>query len=171
MGTAQSRAVAAGVHRRCSASDHPAKAGRFRHVHWIVRACVASQKSKRRASSTDVPNPEHRVRWAFAAMLFLVGLGLIVARLAPLPPIGGVRLSAPWVFDDFRYAVYYPTQAFWHGVNPYNTTTYLARYPVNAPFSGYAPATFLVYLPVGFLSLGAASFGYFVLSVILTIIL
>jgi hypothetical protein len=104
-------------------------------------------------------------------MLFLAGLGLAVLRIGPLPSVGGVRLSAPWVLEDFRLAVYYPTQAFWHGVNPYNRSTYFARYPVDAPFMTYAPATFLVYLPAGFLALPVASAAYFALTLILTVLL
>jgi Glycosyltransferase family 87 len=104
-------------------------------------------------------------------MLFLVGLGLAVLRIGPLPSVNGVRLSAPWVLEDFRFAVYYPTQGFWHGVNPYNSRTYLARYPVDVPFAAYAPATFLVYLPAGFLGLPVASVAYFVLTLILTVLL
>jgi Glycosyltransferase family 87 len=85
--------------------------------------------------------------------------------------VNGVRLGAPWVLGDFRFAVYYPTQAFWHGVNPYNSRTYSARYPVPVPFGAYAPATFLVYLPAGFLRLPVASAAYFVLTLILTVLL
>lgn len=113
----------------------------------------------------------HRLRQVLATMLFLAGLGLAVSRIGPLPSVGGVRLSAPWVLEDFRLAVYYPTQAFWHGVNPYNSSAYLARYPVDVPFMTYAPATFLVYLPAGFLTLPVASAAYFVLTLILTVLL
>jgi hypothetical protein len=113
----------------------------------------------------------HRLRQVLAAGLFLAGLGVAVLRIGPLPSVGGVRLSAPWVLDDFRLAVYYPTQAFWHGVNPYNSSTYLARYPVDVAFMAYAPATFLLYLPAGFLALPVASIGYFVLTLALTVLL
>ena len=113
----------------------------------------------------------HRLRQVFAATLFLTGLGLAVVRIGPLPSVHGARLSAPWVLEDFRLTVYYPTQAFWHGVNPYNSGTYLARYPVGVPFAVYAPATFLLYLPAGFLPLPVASAAYFVLSLTLTVLL
>jgi hypothetical protein len=113
----------------------------------------------------------HRLRQVLAAGLFLAGLGVAVLRIGPLPSVHGVRLSAPWVLEDFRLAVYYPTQAFWHGVNPYNSSTYLARYPVDVPFMTYAPATFLVYLPAAFLALPVASAAYFVLTLILTVLL
>jgi hypothetical protein len=101
----------------------------------------------------------------------LLALGLALVRVQPLPSVHGLRLGAPWFLEDFRLAVYYPTQAYWHGVNPYNSAAYLARYPVEVPFMTYAPATFLVYLPFGFLQLSPASAWYFGLTLILTFVL
>jgi hypothetical protein len=104
-------------------------------------------------------------------LLFAVGLGLAIARVAPLRQVGGLRVSAPWVMDDFRHVVYYPSRAIWDGINPYDSSTYMNRYPVEVAVSLYAPALFLLSLPFGLLPLGPASMSYFLLTVVLTLVL
>jgi hypothetical protein len=113
------------------------------------------------------------VRPAAAALLFTLAVGVALLRIGTFSRVGEVRLSAAdWVMVDFRAAVHYPTKAFWEGNNPYDAGTYLARYPAaGAPFPVYAPATFLMYLPFGLVSVAAASATYFALTIVLTVIL
>jgi hypothetical protein len=72
---------------------------------------------------------------------------------------------------DFRHVVYYPSRAFWDGLNPYDTQAYLERYPVDIPVSLYAPATFVLFAPFGLLPLDVSSVAYFTLTVLLTLVL
>jgi Glycosyltransferase family 87 len=103
--------------------------------------------------------------------VFLLGLGLATARVAPLHQVGALRVDAPWVMVDFRHVVYYPSRAFWDGLNPYDAQAYLERYPVDIPVSLYAPATFVVFAPFGLLPLNVSSVAYFALTVLLTLVL
>lgn len=103
--------------------------------------------------------------------MFLLGLALATARVAPLHQVGALRVDAPWVMVDFRHVVYYPSRAFWDGLNPYDTQAYLERYPVDIPVSLYAPATFVLFAPFGLLPLDVSSVAYFTLTVLLTLVL
>jgi len=103
--------------------------------------------------------------------LFSLGLAFASARVAPLQQVGALRVGAPWVMVDFRHVVYYPTRAFWEGLNPYNSNRYMERYPVDIPVSLYSPATFLLFAPFGLLPVGLSSVAYFIVTVILTLVL
>ena len=101
----------------------------------------------------------------------VLGLALAIVRVAPLQQVGALRVGAPWVMDDFRHVVYYPSRAFWDGLNPYDSSSYMKRYPVDVAVSLYAPAIFLLFLPFALLPLGASSISYFILTVLLTLVL
>jgi hypothetical protein len=105
------------------------------------------------------------------ALLFVLGLTLALLRIGTLGDAGGIRLGAPWVMVDFRHVVYYPTRAFWEGLNPYNSSKYMERYPVEIPVSLYPPMTFVLFAPFGLLPLPVAAGAYFLLTVMLTLVL
>jgi hypothetical protein len=104
-------------------------------------------------------------------LLVVLGLAFAAFRLGPIDEVGDLRVGAPWVLSDFRHAVYFPARAFWDGINPYNSAAYMQRYPVNMAASLYAPASFLVFAPLGLLPLGLASIVYLGLTVVLTLVL
>jgi hypothetical protein len=125
-------------------------------------------------AAADVPvSPPLADRALLAVGLLLIVLGLAFAalRLGPVDKLGDLRVGAPWVLSDFRHAVYFPSRAFWDGLNPYNSTAYMQRYPVNMAASLYAPATFLLFGPLGLLPLGLSSIVYLGLTVVLTLAL
>ncbi|HEX2610685.1 MAG TPA: hypothetical protein VHK68_06715, partial [Gemmatimonadales bacterium] len=78
-----------------------------------------------------------RINLGLSLVLFLLGLSLALARVGALDRVGSLRLSAPYVMVDFRHVVYYPTRAFWDGINPYDSSRYMQRYPVEIPVSLY----------------------------------
>jgi len=112
-----------------------------------------------------------RINLGLSLVLFLLGLSLALARVGALDRVGSIRLSAPYVMVDFRHVVYYPTHAFWDGINPYDSGRYMQRYPVEIPVSLYAPATFLLFAPFAALPVGLSSAAYFVLTLFLTAVL
>jgi Glycosyltransferase family 87 len=112
-----------------------------------------------------------RVSLGAGVLLFVLGLVLAIVRVAPLGQVGSLRVSAPWVMDDFRHVVYYPSRAFADGINPYDSSSYMTRYPVDVAVSLYAPAMFLLFLPFGLLPVVASSVAYFILTVVLTLVL
>lgn len=105
------------------------------------------------------------------ALFFVLGVFFAAVRAAPLGQVGSLRVGAPWVMVDYRHVVYYPSRAFWEGINPYNSKTYLERYPVEIPVSLYPPMAFLLFLPLALLPVGLSSVGYFLLTVALTLVL
>ena len=117
------------------------------------------------------PPISRRLRRALAVLVFLLGLAFALARVAPLRDVGALRVGTPWIMSDFRHAVYYPSRAFWQGLNPYSSSRYMERYPVTTVVSPYAPASFLLFAPFGLLPLGPASVAYFILTVVLTLVL
>ena len=104
-------------------------------------------------------------------LLVLLGVAFAAFRLGPVGELGDLRIAAPWVLSDFRHAVYFPSLAFWDGLNPYDSTAYMQRYPVNMAAALYAPATFLVFAPLALLPLGLSSIVYFGLTLALTLAL
>jgi hypothetical protein len=112
-----------------------------------------------------------RLPLMIGGLLFVLGLALALGRITSFGQAGALRLGAPWAMVDFRHVVYYPSRAFWDGMNPYNSGSYMERYPVDIPVSLYAPATFLLFAPFALLPLGASSTAYFVLTVALTLVL
>jgi hypothetical protein len=123
------------------------------------------------AAGTPSTTRQLRLRRALGISVFLLGLALALARVAPLRDVGALRLGTPWIMSDFRHAVYYPSRAFWEGLNPYSSSRYMERYPVSTVVSPYAPASFLLFAPFGLLPLGPASAAYFILTVVLTLVL
>jgi hypothetical protein len=123
------------------------------------------------AATGTHPKDRHQgLHLALGLLLFVLGLGLALTRMAPLLELGTLRLSAPWVMTDFRSVVYYPSRAFWDGLNPYDSSRYMDLYPVSAPVSPYAPALFLLFAPFGLLPLGISSAVYFILNIGLTVV-
>ena len=119
----------------------------------------------------DIVGAERRpLHLAVGILLFVMGLALALARLGPLQEIGDLRVGAPWVMGDFRHVVYYPTLAFWEGLNPYNITKYMERYPVDIPVNLYPPATFLLFAPFGLLPLELSTKAYFIVTLVLTLV-
>src|SRR4051794_37709504 len=106
---------------------------------------------------------------AIGVLLFVLGLTLALVRGGSIRDAGGLRLGAPWVMVDFRHVVYYPTRAFWEGLNPYDSSKYMERYPVDIPVSLYPPITFVLFAPFGALPLAIATGAYFLLTVVLTL--
>lgn len=111
------------------------------------------------------------LRLTIGVLLFSLGLGLALARLAPLHEVGGLRIGAHFAMVDFREVIYYPTRAFLDGLNPFDSSRYLELYRVPVPVSPYAPALFLLFAPFGLLPLGVSSVAYFVLNIALTLVL
>lgn len=112
-----------------------------------------------------------RGRLLLASALFVLALGLAVARVGFLTEAVGVRLSANWVMMDFYSGAYYPVRALLTGQNPYDRSRFMALYPVADMFPAYLPLTLLLHLPFGLLPpiIGAA--GFFVTTILLTIVL
>lgn len=125
------------------------------------------------ATAETPKSPPLPDRALLAAGILLIVLGLAFAgfRLASVDNLGDLRVGAAWALSDFRHAVYFPTRAFWDGINPYNSSAYMQRYPVNMAASLYAPASLLVFAPLGLLPLGLASIVYLGLTVVLTLVL
>jgi hypothetical protein len=100
--------------------------------------------------------------------LFCVGVGLVLVlfRLTSLSDAFGLR--ATWLMTDFKTAIYYPVIAFVSGENPYSVARFMQLYPVKASFPLYFPATLLLHLPFGYLSVGEAVWVYFLLTLGLT---
>ncbi|MFL5493934.1 MAG: glycosyltransferase family 87 protein [Gemmatimonadales bacterium] len=97
----------------------------------------------------------HRVRLPLALLLYLLALALL--------PVTGLTESR----IDFERAVYYPARAFLDGLDPYEQHAYLARYPIDAPFPPFLPATLLLHLPFGLLPPGLAGALYFLMTLVL----
>lgn len=112
-----------------------------------------------------------RGRLLLASALFVLALGVAVARIGFLTEAAGVRLSAPWAMMDFYSGGYYPVRALLTGENPYDGDRFIALYPVADMFPPYLPLTLLIHLPFGLLPpvIGAAAF--FVTTILLTIVL
>jgi Glycosyltransferase family 87 len=97
----------------------------------------------------------HRVRLPLALLLYLFALALL--------PVTGLTESR----IDFERAVYYPARAVLDGLDPYEQHAYLARYPIDAPFPPFLPATLLLHLPFGLLPPGLAGALYFLVTLVL----
>jgi hypothetical protein len=91
-----------------------------------------------------------------------LALLLYVSALALLPAAGLTESRI-----DFERAVYYPARAFLEGLDPYEQHAYLARYPIDAPFPPFLPASLLLHLPFGLLSPGLAGALYFLVTLAL----
>jgi hypothetical protein len=97
----------------------------------------------------------HRVRLPLALLLYVSALALL--------PVTGLTESR----IDFERAVYYPARAFLDGLDPYEQHAYLARYPIDAPFPPFLPATLLLHLPFGLLPPGLSGALYFLVTLAL----
>ena len=71
---------------------------------------------------------------------------------------------------DFEIAVYYPARAFLDGLDPYDQGPYLARYPVQAPFPPFLPASLLLHAPFALLPLTLSATVYLAVSVALVLV-
>ncbi len=106
-----------------------------------------------------------------SVFLLAAVVSLLIVRLSVLMNAPGESEQMFWAQRDFRDAVYYPSQAFIHGVNPYDASTYLELYPAGQHFPPYSPLTLVVHLPFAALQLRTAAISYFALSVALTVAL
>jgi hypothetical protein len=111
------------------------------------------------------------MRLVVSLLLFVLALGLPIYRVTGVQPVRAVRLAESWLMVDFRQIAYYPSRAFLDGLNPYNSSRYMERYPVARPVTLYAPAVFILCAPFGVLPLGLSGVVYFILTVLLTVIL
>ena len=98
-----------------------------------------------------------RMRLGLALLLFLAALVL-------LPAFGPTRGRI-----DFQIAVYYPARAFLDGLDPYDQGPYLARYPVQAPFPPFLPASLLLHAPLALLPVGLSGTVYLCVSLALVV--
>ena len=112
-----------------------------------------------------------RFKLAMAALVYGGAVVAAVARVFLLNRVGGVRLSARWVMLDFYSNQYYPVQAVLHGVDPHNSTRFLALYPAFHGYPPYAPMNLLLHLPFGLLPPLPAGILYFIFTALLAIVL
>ena len=106
-----------------------------------------------------------------ASVLFVLALGVAVARVGFLTEAAGVRLSANWVMMDFYSGAYYPVRALLTGEDPYDGARFLALYPVVDMYPPYLPLTLLLHLPFGLLPPVVGAAAFFVTTILLTIVL
>lgn len=104
--------------------------------------------------------PSHR-RAVLMLMCFLAASAAVSYRVITHFDPTGRPNDAAWALVDFRDAIYYPTQAFLRGENPYDAYTHVRRYPVASTFPLYSPLTFMVHLPFALLPLSLASLLYY----------
>lgn len=112
-----------------------------------------------------------RGRLLLASALFVLALGVAVARVGFLTEVAGVRLSANWVTMDFYSGAYYPVRALLTGENPYDGDRFMALYPVADMFPPYLPLTLLLHLPFALLPPVIGGAAFFVSTILLTIVL
>src|SRR6185369_2352788 len=79
------------------------------------------------------------VRLLIAALAFACAVAVIGIREARVVSTPGNAQHSGWGLMDFRDEIYYPARALRDGVNPYDTKTYVARYPVGNAFAPYVP--------------------------------
>jgi hypothetical protein len=96
-----------------------------------------------------------RARLSLAVVLCVVALALV-------PAFGPSKSRL-----DFEIAIYYPARAFLDGLDPYEQHAYLARYPVQAPFPPFLPASLLLHAPLALLPPGPSSTLYLYVSLAL----
>jgi hypothetical protein len=106
-----------------------------------------------------------------AGALFVVALFTLLMRTQELPGVAGVRLTMPWLLNDFKIASYCPAYLLLHGGNPYDPREFLAVCPMHEGLPLYLPLGFLLHVPFALLPLQASSAIYLVLSVVLTVVL
>lgn len=106
-----------------------------------------------------------------ASGLFLVAVIVLLLRTRTLPTLGGIRLSAAWLMDDFKIVAYCPAYLLLHGGNPYDRAQFLAFCPVDEGMPMYLPLMFLMHAPFGLLSLDTAVVSYFILTILLMVAL
>lgn len=106
-----------------------------------------------------------------ATGLFLVAVTVLLLRTRTLPTLGGIRLSAAWLMDDFKIVAYCPAHLLLHGGNPYDRAQFLAFCPVDEGMPMYLPLIFLMHVPFGLLSLDTAVVSYFIVTILLMVAL
>jgi hypothetical protein len=122
----------------------------------------------RSMGSTRVGRRSVTVLCVIAFLVIVLASCIRVARHMNVP---GVVDNQQWALIDFRDAIYYPTVSFLGGDNPYNSDTFVARYPVRVGFPPYAPLFLLVHVPFGLLPHIPSQLMYFVLTIALTLVL
>ena len=90
---------------------------------------------------------------------------LCFSALVLLPAFGATKSRI-----DFEIAVYYPARAFLDGLDPYEQHAYMARYPVQAPFPPFLPATLLLHAPLALLPPGPSGTLYLYASLALVFV-
>ena len=117
----------------------------------------------RRESAVVLPTP----KWLPVVVLVLFCL---VTAATGFRIVNDFYSSTPGVFNredlgyfDFQNAVYYPTEAFAEGLNPFSEA-YPEKYPVERGLPLFSPLNFLLHLPFSFLPLKLSAAVYFVYS-------
>jgi hypothetical protein len=119
----------------------------------------------------DPTYPKHRLVTLGAAVAFAALVAFLAHRTAERMVIPGAASQPGWTMSAFRDATYFPVVAFLEGNNPYDVAHYMKTYPVGDVFPPYLPMTLVLHLPFGFLSFEAASWCYFVLTLLLTLLM
>lgn len=105
-----------------------------------------------------------------ACTLFAVALIALLMRTQRLPSVGGVRLSMPWLLNDFKIVSYCPAYLLLHGGNPYDPREFSAVCPLHEGLPLYLPSGFLLHAPFALIPVQASSATYLALSVVLTLV-
>jgi Glycosyltransferase family 87 len=116
-------------------------------------------------------NPLLRLQSSFIRAILASVLCLLALILVLRPMLLGIFQSSFGAQSDFALAIYYPVRALLDGVNPYDRASYLSHYPVRVPFAPYLPSILLLHLPLGFLSVAAATIVYLLTSIGFTLLL
>jgi hypothetical protein len=103
--------------------------------------------------------------------MFVLAVGLAVARVGFLSQAAGVRLSADWAMVDFYSGAYYPVRALFDGENPHDRTRFMAVYPVAEMYAPFLPLTLLIHLPFALLPPRLGAVAFFCTTIVLTIVL
>lgn len=107
--------------------------------------------------------------------------------VAPVLTVGAFAAVAAWLtvstwrnvsesrldvgmLTDFRDAIYYPLQALFDGVNPYDAPAYYRHYPVGQEFPLWSPVHFVVHAPVLLLGFEEARAVYFGVTLLLILV-
>lgn len=119
----------------------------------------------------DPTSPNRRLVTFCAVLSFAAVVTFLAHRTSERMVIPGAASQPGWTMSAFRDATYFPVVAFLEGNNPYDVAHYMKAYPVGDVFPPYLPMTLILHLPFGFLSFETASWCYFILTLVLTLLM